>query len=57
VAYSRLYLGVQWWTDVAGGLALGGAWVCLLVGGVLVISSELPPRWAAVGTGEPSAPT
>jgi undecaprenyl-diphosphatase len=45
VALSRLYLGVQWWTDVAGGLALGGAWVCLLVGGVLVVSSELPPRW------------
>jgi undecaprenyl-diphosphatase len=57
VAFSRLYLGVQWWTDVAGGLALGGAWVCLLVGGVLVISSELPPRWAAAGTAEPSGQT
>jgi membrane protein DedA with SNARE-associated domain/membrane-associated phospholipid phosphatase len=31
VSFSRVYLGVHWWTDVAGGMALGGAWLCLLV--------------------------
>jgi len=31
VAFSRVYLGVHWWTDVVAGAALWGAWLCLLV--------------------------
>lgn len=31
VAFSRVYLGVHWWTDAVAGAALGGTWLCLLV--------------------------
>ena len=31
VGFTRLYLGVHWLTDVAGGFALGAAWVAILL--------------------------
>ena len=40
VAVSRVYLGLHWWTDVVAGVALGGAWLCLLVVGRLVFSRQ-----------------
>src|SRR5207249_1717546 len=30
VSFSRLYLGLHWWTDVGGGMALGGPWLSVL---------------------------
>jgi undecaprenyl-diphosphatase len=53
VALSQVYLGVQWWTDVAAGLALGGAWVCLLVAGLL-LSVRLPARRPISDHSEPA---
>jgi len=31
IAFSRLYLGAHWFSDVAGGLAFGTAWLAILV--------------------------
>ena len=51
VAVSRVYLGVHWWTDVVGGMALGGVWLCLLVIGRLMLRRDVavpepPPKVA-----------
>lgn len=39
IAFSRLYLGVHWLSDVLGGLSLGWAWVTLL--GVLYLRTRV----------------
>ena len=43
VGASRLYLGAHWLTDVLGGYALGGLWVCVLVAVILVASARRAP--------------
>jgi membrane-associated phospholipid phosphatase len=41
VAFSRVYLGVHWWTDVVAGLALGATWLCVLGSAFLLWPPEV----------------
>jgi undecaprenyl-diphosphatase len=43
VAFSRIYLGAHWLSDVIGGLSLGWAWVALLGSYYLRQNQSSPP--------------
>lgn len=47
VGASRLYLGAHWLTDVLGGLALGGLWLCVITAAHLVASGRPSPLLSA----------
>jgi membrane protein DedA with SNARE-associated domain/membrane-associated phospholipid phosphatase len=54
VGFSRLYLGVQWLTDVLGGLALGALWLGLVLIAVRALAElRARGRGRATGRGDP----
>ncbi len=53
VCFSRVYLGVHWWTDVAAGAALGGGWLCVALAGRTLLESRRSVRPDA---DEPASP-
>lgn len=51
IAFSRLYLGAHWFSDVVGGLSLGWAWITML--GIIYLrgSDEALPKKLLLGGG------
>ncbi len=46
ISFSRLYLGVHYFSDVAGGVAAGGVWLSTCITGMeLVRRGEISSRW------------
>ncbi len=41
ISFSRLYLGIHWTSDILASLALGGAWLCLVITGLKLAQKSI----------------